>query len=108
MKFGFEETRRKFIRAAELMFDPPKSKWGLNCEWRTDFDGACVALAEVHESTLLFARMFKADANHPNSVYWMGPPNTHTRGYDSAQEAALRDRRVWALLIAAEAYEDFL
>ena len=96
--------KETFIKAAELMFKPTLYTDGL-C-W---VGGACDAIqtalsldCEDHPAIQIFAAIFKPDDGYVGS-YWMGAPQTADKGYAPEN----RDRRTWALLLAAYAWRDF-
>lgn len=90
--------KNDFRRAAMLM-DSSRSP--------SFVDGACVALENCGAGHLkaLFTRMFDP-TNGENRFYWMGPPQSHF-GKESAEDRKNRSTRVFALLLAGEAWEDF-
>lgn len=94
-----------FRRAAQLM-----ARGGRLWD-NSHIDGCCWAIygaTGAHDTTAceVFTEMFQPDADGLG-LYWMGEPQDAWPKDESPYYAALRQRRVWALLLASVAWRDF-
>lgn len=96
--------KKAFIKAAVHMAMPSTYMHGR-------IDGACLALSQVGAFSLCADTLKKIFAPKSRKGYWLGPPQRRYPEELTARkrqaDEAMRQKRVYALLIAGEVWEDF-